>query len=208
MAIVGYNASVSVTGTPTAMSSEAMTTFSSVANTYRITSATKNIWDRTAAVTFTQNSSAAVSSTAISSIDYLFGSVTFAGAETIPIKVTGTYLPTAVAAGAHAFSLDLGRELLDDTDFTSTGLRSRMGGLQDASFSVTRWDSVDVTYVGNINTGTPVVVEVKPAGTTVNMARGWFIAETDNRSGDVGGLETAETSFQLDGSTGESFSWP
>jgi hypothetical protein len=206
MAIVGYNASVSVTGTPTGMTSEAMTTNSTVANTYRITSGTKNIWDRTASITFRGSGTTLAAS--LATVDYLFGKVVFSSTQAEPITVTGTYLPTAVAAGAHSFSLDLGRELLDNTDFTSTGLRSRLGGLQDASFSVTRWDSVDVTYVGNINTGTPVVVEVKPAGTTVNMARGWFIAETDNRSGDVGGLETAETSFQLDATTGESFSWP
>ena len=122
MAIVGYNASVSVTGTPTAMTAEAMTTNSTVANTYKITSGTKNIWDRTAAVSFASSTGALTTATVVSiTVDYLFGKVTLGAAVTPPVTVTGTYLPTAVAAGAHSFSLDLGRELLDDTDFTSTG---------------------------------------------------------------------------------------
>jgi|TARA_R110000803_G_scaffold210841_1_gene284324 hypothetical protein len=211
MAIVGYNATLKVTGTPTGLSSEAMSTVSAVANTYQVTDAAKRILDRAATLTFTEGSTAgrvSIAAAQITSIDYLFGRVTFSSTQAEPVRVVGNYLPAAVVAGAHAFSMDLSREVLDDTDFTSTGWRSRKSGLMDAAISVTRWDSVDKVYLNLIQAGTPVVMEIKPLGTTAAMLRGFFVPESENKSGDVGGLESAELSYLLDGSTLSAFSWP
>jgi len=44
-------------------------------------------------------------------------------------------------------------------------------------------------------------------GLTSDVARGFFIAESDAMSGDVSALEASELSFQLDGNSAADFGW-
>jgi len=210
--LAGYTTTVKMTGTPTAMSSEAMSTNSTAANTYKVTTATKRIFDRAASFSFfeatTTGGRAAIAAGDISAIDYLFGKVTFSSTQSEPVTVSGNYLPATNVAGANTYGMDMTRELLDRTDFTSTGFRQRHPGLVDVSLTVSRFDSVDLTFINAINSTQTVVCEVRPGGTGSSEAgRGFFLVESENRSGDISGLETGELSFQLDGSSEGAFSW-
>jgi len=211
-AIAGYLTTLKVTGTTTTMSSEAMSTNSTVANTYKIDAAAKAIWGRDLSFTFyeatTTAGRVAVAASAISSIDYLFGKVTFGSTRAEPVTVSGGYLPATNAAGANTYNMVQSGEMLDDTDFTSTGWRSRVRGLKDVSLTVSRWDSIDLDYYNLIDSGAAVVMEVRPGGTGSSVAaRGFYKIESDAHSGDVASLEASELSFMLDGSTADDFSW-
>jgi len=207
-----YTTTVKMTGTATSMSSEAMSTNSTVSNTYQVTDATKRILARAVSVVFSEASTASTSGRAnipasdITSIDYLFGKVTFASTQAEPIKVTASYLPAAVVAGGHSYSMTMNAELPDDTDFSTTGWRSRTPGLKDVGLSISRFDSVDLNFHNLINSGSPAVVEIRPGGTG-DAARGYFLIESEGRSGDVSALEVSELSFQLDESSLADFGW-
>src|SRR5690348_7886763 len=88
----GYVAKVKSTGTSTAMTGEAMSLVSG--KTYKVTDATKDVWDYTKSLTVKDNG-AAVAAADIEEINYIFGQVTFVAGYTPtgPITVDGHYLP-------------------------------------------------------------------------------------------------------------------
>jgi hypothetical protein len=205
MAQAGYLTTVKKSGTPTAMTAEACTTNSTVANTYRISDATKRVWDRTTVLTALDDGTT-VASTQYT-VDFLFGSVTFTSTQDEPVTVTGTYMPMTNVAGANSYTLSASRELVDDTDFSSTGWRSKAVAIKDVSLSITRWADVDADFWELINDVNAVsMVEIKPGSGTL-AARGFFMVSSDARSGDVATLETADVTFELDSSTAASFGW-
>lgn len=211
MGLAGYRTVIKLTGTATAMTSESMTTDgSAVLRRYKIDTSSKQIWNRSASFTFIDggaSTGSTLTSTQITTIDYLFGRATLSTAPTGAVTVTGQYLPASNVAGAYSYSLTQTREMLDDTDYTSTGHRSRKPGLFDTNITVSRWDSVDLTYYNDLIGASAVVVEVRPGGSTTDVGRGYFLVESENHSGDVGGLESADISLQLDATSLTNFTW-
>lgn len=210
--IASYNTTVLKTGITTSMTSEAMSTNSTLANTYKINTTSRRIWDRDISFTFFEATSTggrvAIPSSELASVDYLFGKVTFTVSQTTPITVSGSFLPTANVAGANSYTLSQTAEMLDDTDFSNAGWRSRSAGLKDVTLTVSRWDSIDLDYFSLINNGALVVAEIRPGGSGSSVAaRGFFRVETEARSGDVSALEAAELTFMLDQSTNADFGW-
>jgi len=217
MAIAGYTTVLRRTGTPTAMTTQDMSP-TAVTNQYQIDSTARRIWNRFATFNFDNNGGSSISSTQVSDIDYLFGKVTFKSTQGAVPKVTGQYLPTAVVAGAYSYSLSMGGDLLDDTAYenasptlsTAPNFRSRIVGLRDVSLTVSRWDDIDKRFYNQlIKTAgsTIVVVEITPGGTTGYAGRGFFVAESEDRSGDVGALEQADVSLMLDGDDKAAWGW-
>lgn len=215
MGLAGFLTKINITGTPTAMSSQAMSTHSTVANTYRINSTARRVWDRDAAFTFFKNSGttavAAIGSSLISNINYLFGKVTFTTAFNStadePVSVSGNYLPLQAIPGGHAYNLNINRENQDDTDYQTSGWRSRVPTFVDVSLSVSRFDNVDLEIRDFLVSGGSFVVEVRPGGVSDVVGRGFFIVESETRSGDVGGLESGDVQFQIDSTTEANFSF-
>lgn len=210
MGIAAYTTRLRVSGTPTAMTGEAMTAVdSSTSSTHwEIDAAAKSVWDRDSTPTFT-GGGGAIPQSEIAHINYLYGRVKFHNPQS-GVSVSGSYLPMADAAGAHNYTLTLESDALDDTDFSSTGFRSRQIGIHTASVSVTRWDSVDRTIADALldTTKQPVmVVEIQPGGPPNPSARMFVVPTSDSRSGDVGSLESVDTSFELSGDTKGSFAW-
>lgn len=218
MTFAGYLTKVRVSGIPTAMSTENLSTFggSSTAPIYSMDSTLREVWDRKVTPTFRIGSSvgSTIASTAIVDINYVFGRVTLnstvAGGV---LNVVGTYMPMADAAGAHSYTLTQVMDVLDDTDFTSTGFRSKNLGLADVSLSLNTWEPLSTQFreflvasSTSARRDTPLVAEVNPGGSTL-FARGWFVVENDNLSGDVSGLEEASISLQIDGDTKDDFRW-
>jgi hypothetical protein len=205
MSVASYNTVVKLGGVATSMTSQAMVSHSTVANTYKISSTSRQVWDRDTALVF-RKSGVLIGSSLVSSVDRLFGTVTFVSPQAGTIRVSGSYIPLADAAGAKSYSLNISRTLLDDTDFTSTGWVSRTPGLLDVSGSMSRWDNLDDDFADLINSGSAAVVEIRPGGTGVS-ARGWFKFSSENYSGDVAALEQAEVAFEIDGQAEASFSF-
>lgn len=206
--IAAYTTTVKRGGTSTAMSDEAMT--NTTGNTYQLNNTAKRILDRTVTPTFKANG-VAVDPGDISSIDYLFGKVTFVGAESTPITLdTGSYIPTIAIAGAHAHNLTMTADILDRTDFdgaqSNGGFRQKLYGLRDVTVNVSRWAEADQTFFTALNAKTPVLIEIRPGGAN-DFARGWFLISTENHSGDITALEASDPIFVLDGEAEGAFNW-
>lgn len=213
--VAGYLATVKRSGTPTAFSSEAMALDgSTVSNRYQISDAVKEIWDRDVVPNFRGGPSSAASTIGEANIvarDYLFGKVTFGTTVPVPVVVDGSFMPMQTIAGANDYTLEMSADILDNTDFDSTGQRSKQIGLLDVSLTVTRWEPVviDNFFFNALNSQAPLVAEVQPGGAASSgpIARGWFVPETDNRSADVASLESGDISLQLDGDPRSDFNW-
>lgn len=197
----GYLAVVKVGGTPVSIvDGEDMNNVSG--NIWRITDKAKRILDPETIPTFDESASP-IAGGDIVSIDYLFGTVTFGTSKTDVTVNSGKYVPMTVAAGAKGYQLNLGGDLLDDTDFAnaqaSGGYRSRLYGLRDVSITLNRIDALDDVWYDIITGRTRAMVEIRPGGSETNIFRGWFAAESESPSGDVDGLEVADVTLQLAG---------
>lgn len=204
MSVAGYSTLVKLAGATTAMTDQATTNTSG--DFWQITDVTRRVLDRDVLPTFEDNA-VPISAADIASIDYLFGIVEFTASKTGPITfATGSFVPLTAVAGANAFTLNQSVDALDDTEFAGDGSRSRIYGLKDVALSLTRILAIEATFVDAINDRTPVMVDVQPGGSGP-IARGWYVAESQAASGDIGSLEQTELSFQLDGDTEAVFAW-
>lgn len=198
-----YRTSIKKSGISTPMVDEPMT--NTVGNSYKIDDSLKEIWNRDVFPTF-EESAISISVSDIQSIDYLAGTVTFLTPKTGAITVSGEYYPMANVAGANAYTLDISAETQDSTEFSGDGYREKQSGLLDVSLSVTAWEKSTTDFYSLINNRIPFVVEVTPGGESL-LCRGWFICESNSKSGSVEALESNDVSFQLDGDWRSSFSF-
>jgi len=218
LSLPAYRVTLKAPGTPTASTANACAA-TTVNNQYQINSTAKRIWARNVAPTnLLDSNSSAISSTDLTDVDYLFGKVTFASSHGSTVYVDVTHLPLSAVAGAQSLTLSGTRDLLDDTDFTSTGFRSRTPGLMDISLTISRWDALDQEWAKrllssevnstSLSTGSnELVVEIRPESTG-KYAVGYFRLETEALSGDVGGLEQSDLTLQLDDEPGvAAFKW-
>ena len=205
----GYLTTVKRGGTPTAFSDEPMSLASG--RTYQVVDPVKRVWDRDLAPTV-YDDGVEVDSADIESLDYLFGRVTFASGYSVagPVTVDGQYMPLAPVGGANSYKLNLGGDVLDDTDYDSAqasgGHRSKRYGLLDVSLTLSRWEDLSRDFSDLLLSGQAVLIEVRPGGGDLT-ARGWYVIESDNWSGDVAALETGEIGFLLDGDSAADFGW-
>lgn len=95
-------------------------------------------------------------------------------------------------------SLNFGGELLDDTNFTSTGWRSRVRGLKDYSVPVTAiyssTDSALAAIRSALLNDTALDIQYLPNGTAGFSGR--VRVGSFTMSGDVGGLESVDIDMQ------------
>ena len=218
--VPGFKTSVKLSGTPTTLTSAAMSTYSTVANTYQVTNTSYQCFSSTATLTFRDTGSTTAISTAnIESINYLFGAVTLSTALTGSttfngeVTVSGKYIPLTEITGAHQYTLTQAATMLDNTDFSSTGWTSRISGLKTVSLSLTKFEdnssgTTESTIYDYFIDGSKFIVEIKP-NTTGLKARGWFIVENENRTGGVNDISDRSISFQLQPELGygKGFGW-
>lgn len=112
--------------------------------------------------------------------------------KTINVKATSSTAYTAFP-GTNA-TLNLAGDVLDDTDFTSTGYRSRVVGLRDWSIDVTSNYQTTNSAFSTVRDAwlnrSRVDVQYLPDGS--NGYSGTAYVESFSHSGDVGGLETVD----------------
>lgn len=117
----------------------------------------------------------------------------------VRVKKTGS-TGTHNTVPANSASLNLTSDLLDDTDFTTTGFRSRVVGLRDWNVSMTvLWDSSDQS-VKDLRDAWLKRQKVNVRYLT-DGSNGWAgdgYVESFSLSGDVGGLEQADVTIQPD----------
>ena len=130
------------------------------------------------------------------------------------IRVTAYQRAITYVGSADQFQLDIGGDILDETTFKSAaednGFRSRTYGLNDISLTVeglrTLTRSTKNLLLFAITERQEVIVEIITSSGTQRI-RGYFIAESDTLSGDVGSLEREAISFQMTSTQEQPFSW-
>jgi len=179
-----------------------------VSNQYQVTTAAKQIWDRSLVPTFYGNGTP-IAASSVLAYDYLFGKVTFTGAQSTPITMDGKYMPMTLIGGAHGYSITQTADMLDDTDFEDDGVRSRKYGILDASASLESWDIDEEALAVAMAAREALVLEIRPGGDsgTAPICRGWFLVENESNSGGVADLAGKAIGFQLSGAAEASISW-
>ena len=191
---VGYQAKFRKSGTSTSFTGETMTVVTG--NTYQIDTESKQVWNRLSTFTFYEDS-VEISSSDISSIDYLFGKVTFSTSKTGSITVDGDYLPTALIAGGYEATMNRTNQLFTSTDQSNVGFETKELGIKDVNITVSRFDDLSGDFVTILNSGTPIVVEFAPVSTKVY--RGWFILSGKDQNLDINALIEDTLTFDLSG---------
>ena len=196
----GYVAKLSKSGTPTTFTTSAFSLVSG--KTYKITDATKNVWDRSTAVNFFDNA-VAVSGANILSVDYLNGRVTFVPGYTVtgPVTATGKYMPITQIAGANSFTLTQNAGAIDETDYIvaqgNTGFRVYTPGLKTVKLALKGFYKVSNAFEALVAARSECIIEINPDGGGLTVARGWFKPLMTAQSGSVGALEDQSLDFTL-----------
>lgn len=127
------------------------------------------------------------------------------GAE--PLTINAYYIPLIEIGGANTYSLEIGGDILDDSNFkdcrANGGHRTKVYGIHDISFSIDRFSDLGDTFISYKRNRERVLVEVAPGGGQdgefAGTYRGWFFVETTGLAGDIGDLESESISFNLAG---------
>jgi hypothetical protein len=199
----GYNSTVKVTGTPTAMVGEA-TTDAGAHTTYQITNAAKRILDPDAAITVKKNGVAQAAT--LYTLDKLFGRVTFLAALLggDVVTIDGNYLPTLDVIECKEASVSNQRDLADTTVFKASPAKTKMALLKSASGSIHHLkallDDLDagagtVRLYDLMANGTRKVLELG-FGSSGYVWRGWVLFESQEVSAAFDDLVNASLSWQ------------
>jgi hypothetical protein len=168
---------------------------------WKITNATREIWDRS--VTFTVFDNAVDVTASVASFDYLFGEIVFVTGyvATTPITITGAFFPTTNLGKANAFTMTQTADTIETSDFATVqgngGYRTFLQGLKTVGIDVTSFYDVTAGFRAALIARDELIVELDPAGTGESVARGFFRIGTENQSGDVGALEEESVSLTL-----------
>jgi hypothetical protein len=198
-------------GTSTAFTNEACTKVT--ANTvYQITDTTKRVLDPTVALTVQVDPDgggaspyATVGATTYT-VDYLFGTITFAsdqGASATVRVSAGNYIPTVTVAKVKEISYNATRDQGDSTSMDSAGYHGRTPTLLDLSGSLTSFESMSFdhdpgggvqTFISKLTGGTAWLLEDRsdPSG---SYFRAWVLISSLENSGAVNDLLELVVSF-------------
>tara|TARA_R100000664_G_C2703818_1_gene103169 strand:+ start:33 stop:674 length:642 start_codon:yes stop_codon:yes gene_type:complete len=198
-ATAGYLATISMTGTATTMTNEAM---SGGGVTFQITAATKRIVDPATAITIKDGASTINPSTY--TFNYLTGTVVLSGAPTGSVTITGKFLPVRQIAQAYELDVSLSRTLVD-TSLLGTEHTLRTAALGDITGSLSCYDTgleayTDISLASVLQSGVSKVIEMSWNGGT-NYLRFFSKLESVEASASVDGVQTATASFSMDAQT-------
>lgn len=178
-----YSSTVSIVGTSTSLSAEAMGLVSG--NIYQITNTAKRAIDPSVARTYKGNG-VTIPANQVQSEDLLFGKVTFTQAETAPITMdTGNYLPITAVAVSKSFKLSVANKLIETTNLDSGGIADRIAGIGQAkgSFASFTLASTAVgvgTLVALLTGRTPILVQYYLG--IGNKFRAWTVIESEDEA--------------------------
>jgi len=202
-----YLVTIKKSGTPTAMSDEALGAVAESTTVFQITDATKRVVDTGTSISFKANN-VAVNASKVGSFDYLTGKVTFTEAQTAPITMSGKYMPMSAIANAKSYSLTLSAKVNESTSLDDTNTdpaKTYLPGPKNVALEVGRFDDLSGDLADVLDAATPIVVEIRQGGGTI-IRRGWFVAVKDDESGGVQDLESESISFALSGNALAGFS--
>jgi len=204
MAIAGFRAALRRAQNSTAFVDEACSQVSG--NIYQITDAAKRVLDPESTLAVEENG---VASTQVSSIDLLRGRITFSGAPSTPVTISGSYFPLDLTQSVTAevipevvsTSITSSRDLMDGTVYGS-GIRSRIHGLRDCSIDFTflsHSGASVATALFGLTPETECVLDLSlPLASTSVRIRAYGLVESISPSASVDGRLEHNVSFKVD----------
>lgn len=201
MAYAGNKAMVKVSGAPVAFTDEA-TTANTARTIYQITDTTKQVWDKTAAITVERSTDAGATWTTLDPVadgyvlNRLNGSVVFVNARQTGtlIRVSGQYLPMSVAAECKEWKGTISADPIDVTPFQSDWV-VKVPGLLSGEGSLSRWWNIDTYFADSLLAGKPVVIELYGQD-NLDPDKIWAILTSDEMSAAVDGAVEDSVSFE------------
>lgn len=196
----GYQTTIKKQGTPTVMTSEAMTLLTG--KTYQITASARRLINR-AAATLNVFDNAVNQNANVDNIDYLFGRVTFKSGYTVtgPVTITSEYVPLVALCYIRGFTLALTADVIDDSDICTAqangGWKTNGAGLISAKFDGKGIYNASNGFFAGLTARTEYILEICPDGGGLTMFRGYFQSESDQLTGNVGALEEENISMHL-----------
>jgi len=199
--VAGHNAVIKKSGTPIAMTSEAMSLVSG--KTYQITAAARRVISFLNPVTVLAGGTDVTAN--VESIDYLVGRVTFKATYTpaSPVTITGFYIPMTQIAKGRSFNLSQTVAEQDTTGYddaqANNGYRRFDEGLRSVSLELGGIFAASSAWRTALTTRALIYVSVdldfsNPGKT---MFHGFFKAMSTGQSGAQGDVETATQTLQL-----------
>lgn len=199
MPIAAHSTTVKVSGVAVAVTGEACTDLGS--NVFQITTSARRIMDPS--VTPVVKDGGVAVSSALYSVNYLFGKVTFTAPPGGAVTIDYSYLPVAAIAAVKGFSVSVDNGLNEATTFDSSGARKRhkclsdhSGSLQMLSLPIEDIDPVTggtQTLADVFNNGTPKLLEL---GLGSYFLRSWIILGQLEVGAAVEGLVESTVSFE------------
>lgn len=196
----GFMATVKRAGVTTVFTDEAMELVSG--KQYKITDATKNLWDFEAAVTV-YDDAVAVDDADIEEIDYMFGRVVFAAGYTVsgPVTVDGSYRPVASFGCANNVSLTQNAEATLSSCFEITqaenGFNTYDSGLKTVSVELSGFYRETNDFLAILSSYDQIILEIDWDGNGETVCRGVFNVQSTSQNGDVGQQEEFSATFNL-----------
>jgi hypothetical protein len=145
MPYAAYPSLVEITGTATALSSEACALVSG--KIYQVTDAAKRVLDPDTAIVVKDDGVEVAAGSY--TVNYMFGKITFAAAytPTTPITIfSGKYLPRLEIGVAKEYSIDDETELPDTTVFSSSPVEQCIPTTRDVTGTLRRLDAGQIDY--------------------------------------------------------------
>jgi hypothetical protein len=206
----GYKIKVKLGGTPTVFNQSNASKIGAT-NSFRIDDVMMRVIStENPLVIETSDGLTVLGSGLINAIDYLNGIITLDNAVVLPVGfeddifITGEYIPLTDIGGGMECSLDIGGDVLTNTDFSNVGYVTRGYGLHDVSATIGRYDPLDLVFRTHKRNREIVFLEFR-FGNGVEVCKGWFVVESESLSGDVGGLEKEDLQFNLSGEAEQAF---
>lgn len=204
MAQAGYNSTVNIGGTTTAMTTEATTVLDPPTYTkYQVTNSAKRLLDPNVVPTVYKNGS--LVSASLYTVSYLFGTITFTSGNLVTdvITVTGSYLPLVAVANGKAFSYDVKRDQLETSVFGTTN-KVKTAGLIGATGSIDFIDTIrdqqgsiaGYDFFELVQNATLIVIDYIP-GTSGQRFRALILVATAAQKTQVAGMVEGSMSWEL-----------
>jgi len=195
MAVSGKSAKIKKSGVATSVTDEAMS--NTAGNTFQIDNLARQVFDKTSEPTFYEDS-VEIATSDISSINYLYGKVTFSTAKSGDITADITYMPMSNVAMAKSFTMNKTQQIFEASTFDyDHNYITKKCGLKDVVITISRFDDNTRVYSGVLEAGTPVVLELAPD--TNKSYRGWFLLDTEGIEVDLNALNEGSLNFTLAG---------
>jgi hypothetical protein len=198
MAKAGKKALLKVVGAGISMTAEPTTALVAL-TTYQITNAAKQILDPFLAITVkTATDGITYTTTGVAyTVNRLTGTITFPSAQpaSTTVQITGTYLPTAIAAEAKGYTYSILAQNLDTSVFGAVNV-SRIQGLKDCNGSVTSLYQTDTYFRDSLINDTLAIIEFWSDSATSYDVRVWAKLNKRAIAAAVNGLVEQTVDFE------------